>query len=1148
MVRNLSINIRKSDARRKMREESSVPDRAVPSPAEIAAREEARQKVVAAVQELESPYRDVIVLHFYEALPPREVASRLGLPVETVRTRIRRGLARLRSQLDAAYGSDGKAWTVALAPLAGFDAATTAGLAAGTAAAQTTLQSASLAGTSASIGSKMVVGVMAVLVVLSGVVCFTLLTDREDGIPAGKVAALDNSSPIEAADRGGPERMKQPGIADEDDFPSRPERVPVKPGAVCYVSGRVTDSKTGEPIRAFDFHLIPGDYRKALEKWEFVHTTVRDENGCYRVPVGWKGPYIVDINSSTHCDERILIEEHKLDGNDAKLDRGFTVRGRVVCDTTGVPVAGAVVGTEGLGGLAIIKYRAGFTEICSNTTTDEDGRFVLRGVDEYDDKIVALHRDYAIIPVDTPPDGNKSVLLRLKKGFCAHGQALSDKGDPIADLPIYIINEKAGYWTRAAVTDRNGFYRTPPVLPGSVTVRAEMPFWKTPEVSGFTTEEKKVELKDQDIKVDFGCLERYVTWRGTLYDCDGSPLPDWDILAVPGEIDLNNLKVRPKISRFEMKKASSDADGRFELYKLKPMQYSVIIAHSDTLNEAPGMQSITFAEPGIVERDLQAEGASIRGVVIDERSGEPLVLPEVSVKSKPAGPGYRVEAMQGWTGDPEHTGRVTQGGRFTMIGLEPGDYRLVVDGDGMPLQTGMPISLEKGQSLTDLAVPLKRWGKMQIIFDGFDNLPEKRFRLVLEKDDQRFPAEDYKISGDSSDGFMKAERDLYSGDLSSRMSIRLEAGTWKATLLFNRLGSLQREFVVKDGALTTIEFRPEFTDSGKGVALSGTLRRVDGSPVANVEVEFLCKDVPGIEEDYIEWVRSIFEQGLVTDDMFDAELVEALRSGKLTGINEDQVSANSKEFQLMVAISNAINSLDIPGNPLKMETHHTTVTDAAGRFFVRSIRPGRWSVIVRRNRAWIDLPDLVLPDKIQGAHEITLTMPDNTVTGRIGNSAAVLDMVHSLHFSIIDSDGEQVFMDSPGKEGSDPFRLEGIPDGTHRLLIHATDFMDFESAPFELSGGQSLDLGTIHMRPCGVIHLKAVDAGGTEIRYYGATSLSTGRELRHVGFNDDFQVYTNALLGQSIIRITADSYRDKDIVVDIEHGKPVELTVEMEAL
>ena len=463
-----------------------------------------------------------------------------------------------------------------------------------------------------------------------------------------------------------------------------------------------------------------------------------------------------------------------------------------------------------------------------------------------------------------------------------------------------------------------------------------------------------------------------------------------------------------------------------------------------------------------------------------------------------------------------------------------------VDPDNPPAEVQFPKKFDK--------MGINASETCEIIFDGFDNLPEKRFRLVLEKDDQRFPAEDYKISGDSSDGFMKAERDLYSGDLSSRMSIRLEAGTWKATLLFNRLGSLQREFVVKDGALTTIEFRPEFTDSGKGVALSGTLRRVDGSPVANVEVEFLCKDVPGIEEDYIEWVRSIFEQGLVTDDMFDAELVEALRSGKLTGINEDQVSANSKEFQLMVAISNAINSLYIPGNPLKMETHHTTVTDAAGRFFVRSIRPGRWSVIVRRNRAWIDLPDLVLPDKIQGAHEITLTMPDNTVTGRIGNSAAVLDMVHSLHFSIIDSDGEQVFMDSPGKEGSDPFRLEGIPDGTHRLLIHATDFMDFESAPFELSGGQSLDLGTIHMRPCGVIHLKAVDAGGTEIRYYGATSLSTGRELRHVGFNDDFQVYTNALLGQSIIRITADSYRDKDIVVDIEHGKPVELTVEMEAL
>ena len=39
---------------------------------------------------LPEPYRSTIVLRFFKALPPRRVAERQGVPVETVRTRPRR--------------------------------------------------------------------------------------------------------------------------------------------------------------------------------------------------------------------------------------------------------------------------------------------------------------------------------------------------------------------------------------------------------------------------------------------------------------------------------------------------------------------------------------------------------------------------------------------------------------------------------------------------------------------------------------------------------------------------------------------------------------------------------------------------------------------------------------------------------------------------------------------------------------------------------------------------------------------------------------------------------------------------------------------------------------------------------------------------
>ena len=58
-----------------------------------------------------------MLLRYFDDLAPREVASRLGVPVETVRTRLRRGLERLRTALDERHGGDRSAWAGGLVPL-----------------------------------------------------------------------------------------------------------------------------------------------------------------------------------------------------------------------------------------------------------------------------------------------------------------------------------------------------------------------------------------------------------------------------------------------------------------------------------------------------------------------------------------------------------------------------------------------------------------------------------------------------------------------------------------------------------------------------------------------------------------------------------------------------------------------------------------------------------------------------------------------------------------------------------------------------------------------------------------------------------------------------------------------------------------------
>ena len=75
---------------------------------EVAESLEAQERVARAVAMLEEPYRTALFLRFYEDLPVRSIAERLGVPADTVKTRVRRGLERLRRCL-AQHESDHEA-------------------------------------------------------------------------------------------------------------------------------------------------------------------------------------------------------------------------------------------------------------------------------------------------------------------------------------------------------------------------------------------------------------------------------------------------------------------------------------------------------------------------------------------------------------------------------------------------------------------------------------------------------------------------------------------------------------------------------------------------------------------------------------------------------------------------------------------------------------------------------------------------------------------------------------------------------------------------------------------------------------------------------------------------------------------------------
>src|SRR6185295_7253069 len=85
---------------------------AVRSTADVVAEAESHKRLVLAVMQLDEPYRSTVLLRWFEDLPPREVAARLGVPVETVRTRLKRAHEALRGRLGGAG-----ACALVLAPL-----------------------------------------------------------------------------------------------------------------------------------------------------------------------------------------------------------------------------------------------------------------------------------------------------------------------------------------------------------------------------------------------------------------------------------------------------------------------------------------------------------------------------------------------------------------------------------------------------------------------------------------------------------------------------------------------------------------------------------------------------------------------------------------------------------------------------------------------------------------------------------------------------------------------------------------------------------------------------------------------------------------------------------------------------------------------
>lgn len=105
--------------RREGREPELEREGTAPAAREVVERIEQERHLVELVLGLDEPYRDVVLLRYYRGFSAARIARMTGVPAATVRTRLRRGLEKLRERLDARDGGR-RAWLEGFAPLAGW--------------------------------------------------------------------------------------------------------------------------------------------------------------------------------------------------------------------------------------------------------------------------------------------------------------------------------------------------------------------------------------------------------------------------------------------------------------------------------------------------------------------------------------------------------------------------------------------------------------------------------------------------------------------------------------------------------------------------------------------------------------------------------------------------------------------------------------------------------------------------------------------------------------------------------------------------------------------------------------------------------------------------------------------------------------------
>lgn len=420
--RNISLKGLRTIARRRRREQVAARREAEPGAAEVVERATLLGAVAEAVSALDEPYRRTMMQRYYEAMPPRAIAAREGVPVATVRSRIQRAHAQLRARLDGTFADRRRAFGLALAGLAEGRAPTPAPPPQ-TPTTRSARRLVTLNRATWWLAPGLVAATVAVLPRL-----LTIEDDLDPGFaPRTAQSVVAEPPPLAGSPAREPDAAAAPNPLDRPD--DAPAWLSADDVALRVLVRRALD---GTPVAGVTVRASDG--RESLADPSAVTATTDDGGVAWLVGVA---PGRLTVGTDRGGRSVAEVVGPGVTSTALEIPLGVTVRGEVI-DVDGRTVAGAVVWCSGGS-----EHEPG-TDVA---LTDARGRFTIVDLPP-DRRIAARSKGHAVSPVrfvGAPPGARlDGLLLTLgAEGVHVGGRVVGPDGFPLAGATVRIVRRDA---------------------------------------------------------------------------------------------------------------------------------------------------------------------------------------------------------------------------------------------------------------------------------------------------------------------------------------------------------------------------------------------------------------------------------------------------------------------------------------------------------------------------------------------------------------------------------------------------------------------------------------------------------------------------------------------------------------------------------